>query len=106
MGVRRTVPDPVSLGRRAAQTLTARGVQRRAPCGALRKKGAKVHMAVDTLGHLLALHVTPANEQDRSQVGKLVQAVQEETCSSVEIAFVDQGYTGETAANVDAAASA
>ena len=56
-------------------------------------------MAVDTLGHLLALHVTPANEQDRSQVGKLVQAVQEETCTSVEIAFVDQGYTGEAAAN-------
>ena len=39
-------------------------------------------MAVDTLGHLLALHVTPADEQDRSQVGKLVQAVQEETCAS------------------------
>ncbi len=59
----------------------------------------KVHMAVDTLGHLLALHVTPANEQNRSQVGKLVQAVQEETSSSVKIAFVDQGYTGDTAAN-------
>ena len=56
-------------------------------------------MAVDTLGHLLALHVTPANEQDRSQAGKLAQAVQEETCASVEIAFVDQGYTGEAAAN-------
>ena len=56
-------------------------------------------MAVDTLGHLLALHVTPADEQDRRQVGKLVQAVQEETCSSVKIAFVDQGYTGDTAAN-------
>ena len=67
--------------------------------GAKRKKGAKVHMAVDTLGHLLALHVTPANEQDRSQAGKLAQAVQEETCASVEIAFVDQGYTGEAAAN-------
>ena len=56
-------------------------------------------MAVDTLGYLLALHVTPANEQNRSQVGKLVQAVQEETSSSVKIAFVDQGYTGDTAAN-------
>lgn len=67
--------------------------------GAKRKKGVKVHMAVDTLGHLLALHVTPADEQDRRQVGKLVQAVQEETCSSVKIAFVDQGYTGDTAAN-------
>ena len=29
--------------------------------GAKRKRGSKVHMAVDTLGHLLALHVTPAD---------------------------------------------
>ena len=56
-------------------------------------------MAVDTFGHLLALHATPANEQDRSQADKLVQAVREETCASVEIAFVDQGYTSDTAAN-------
>ncbi|MGL1102733.1 transposase, partial [Vibrio parahaemolyticus] len=28
--------------------------------GAKRKKGSKLHMAVDTLGHLPALHVTPA----------------------------------------------
>lgn len=31
--------------------------------GAKKRKGSKVHLAVDTLGHLLALHVTPANEQ-------------------------------------------
>jgi transposase len=55
-------------------------------------------MAVDTLGNLLALHVTPANEQDRAQVGQLAEAVQEETGERVEVAFVDQGYTGETAA--------
>ncbi|WP_373317165.1 transposase [Rivihabitans pingtungensis] len=51
--------------------------------GAKHKKGVKVHMAVDTLGHLLALHVTPADKQDRSQVGKLARAVQEKTSSSV-----------------------
>jgi transposase len=34
--------------------------------GHKRKKGSKLHLAVDTLGHLLALHVTPANEQDRA----------------------------------------
>jgi Transposase DDE domain len=28
--------------------------------GAKRKKGSKLHLAVDTLGHLLALHLTPA----------------------------------------------
>jgi len=52
-------------------------------------------MAVDTFDHLPALHVTPADEQDRSQVGKRSQARQEETSSSIEMAFVDQGYTGE-----------
>src|SRR5258706_4312718 len=63
--------------------------------GAKRKKGSKVHMAVDTLGYLLSLHVTAASEQDREQVGKLAKAVQQETGKSVQLAYVDQGYTGE-----------
>ena len=63
--------------------------------GAKRKKGSKTHIAVDTLGHLLALYVTPANEQDRAQVKELAQQVQAVTEQSVEVAFVDQGYTGE-----------
>lgn len=66
--------------------------------GAKRRKGNKVHLAVDTLGHLLALCVTAADEQDRAQVAELAQRVQIETGESVEIAFVDQGYTGENAA--------
>ena len=57
-----------------------------------------MHAAVDTLGDLLALLVTPAKEQDRAQVGELAQAVQEATGASVEIAFVDQAYTGAAAA--------
>lgn len=56
-----------------------------------------MHLAVDTLGHLLALHVTPANEQDREQVVELTQTVQEVTGGTVDVAFVDQGYTGESA---------
>lgn len=32
--------------------------------GHKRKQGSKIHLAVDTLGHLLALHVTPASAQD------------------------------------------
>ena len=66
--------------------------------GAKRRKGSKVHAAVDTLGHLLALHVTAADEQDRAQVEKLAEAVQELTGESIELAYVDQGYTGENAA--------
>jgi transposase len=66
--------------------------------GAKRRKGSKTHMAVDTLGHLLALLVTPANEQDRALVGQLAQAVQEATGQTVELAYVDQGYSGDHAA--------
>ena len=66
--------------------------------GAKRKRGSKLHMAVDTLGHLLALHVTPANVDDRAEVGKLAAALQEATGDSVELIYVDQGYTGENAA--------
>ena len=55
-------------------------------------------MAVDTLGQLLAVVVTPANEGDRSQVAQLVEEMQEATGESVQVAFVDQGYTGERAA--------
>jgi len=66
--------------------------------GAKRKKGSKVHAAVDTLGNLLALHVSPANEQDRGRVEELAEAIQEATGESVELAYVDQGYTGEKAA--------
>lgn len=62
--------------------------------GAKRKKGSKVHLAVDTLGHLLALHVTPANEQDRDQVRQLAEVIQE-----VVLAYVDQGYTGQNPAS-------
>jgi len=63
--------------------------------GHKRRKGSKVHMAVDTLGQLLTVLVTPANEQDRAQVSALTEQIQEVTGESVEVAFVDQGYTGE-----------
>jgi len=65
--------------------------------GHKKKKGSKVHIAVDTLGHLLAVLVTSANEQDRAQVAELAEKVQEATGSHVEVAYVDQGYTGEAA---------
>lgn len=67
--------------------------------GHKKKQGSKVHVAVDTLGHLLALVVTPANEQERAQVETLARDVQAVCGQSVQIAFVDQGYTGENAAN-------
>ncbi len=66
--------------------------------GYKKTKGSKVHVAVDTLGHLLALKVTPANEDDRTQVEALSEELQQATGQSVQIAYVDQGYTGENAA--------
>jgi transposase len=71
--------------------------------GHKRRRGSKVHLAVDTLGHLLALAVTPADEQERAQVGELAAAVQEATGASVELAYVDQGYTGDDPAGAAAA---
>jgi transposase len=63
--------------------------------GYKRRNGSKVHLAVDTLGDLLALLVTPANEQDRAQVKELAERIQAATGDMVEVGFVDQGYTGE-----------
>lgn len=70
--------------------------------GYKRKRGSKIHIAVDTAGRMLTLRVSPADEQDRSHVGALCEAVQQATGESVEVAFVDQGYTGD-AAEADAA---
>ena len=62
--------------------------------GYKRRNGSKVHLAVDTPGHLLTLLVTPANEQDRAQVKALAEQIQAVTGEMVEVGFVDQGYTG------------
>jgi transposase len=91
---RKKEPSAAILDSRTLQSTPESG-SRAGYDGAKRKQGSKVHMAVDTLGHLLALHVTPANKQDRAQVGDLVKQVQQETGDSVEIAYVDQGYTGD-----------
>ena len=66
--------------------------------GHKKKHGSKLHLAVDTLGHLLALTVTPANEDDRKQVEELAGQVQDATDQHVELGYVDQGYTGKNAA--------
>lgn len=71
--------------------------------GAKRKKGSKLHLAVDTLGCLLALHVTPADADDRAEVGRMAKAIQAATGDSVDLAFVDQGYTGPKPAAAAAA---
>ena len=71
--------------------------------GHKRTRGSKLHLAVDTLGHLLALRVTPASANDRAAVAELAAAVQDATGESVELADVDQGYAGERPAEAAAA---
>jgi transposase len=94
-------PSAVILDGRTVQSTPESGA-RAGYDGHKRRKGSKVHIAVDTLGHLLALRVTSANEQERHQVEALASLVQQATGESVELAYVDQGYTGQAAA--DAAA--
>src|SRR5258705_5261279 len=93
---RKAQPTAMLLDSRTLQSTPESGA-RAGYDGAKRRKGSKVHAAVDTLGHLLALHVTAADEQDRAQVEKVAEAVQQITGDHVELAYVDQGYTGEAA---------
>jgi transposase len=91
---KQTKPTAVILDGRTLQSTPESG-GRAGYDGYKRRKGSKVHVAVDTLGHLLALKVTPASEQERAQVGDLLKDVQETAGDNVELAYVDQGYTGE-----------
>lgn len=90
-------PSAAILDGRTLQSTPESG-ERAGYDGAKKKKGSKVHAAVDTLGNLLALKVTAANEQEREQVSELAAKLQEVTGGTVKIAYVDQGYTGENAA--------
>jgi transposase len=101
---RHAQPTAMILDSRTIQSTPESGA-RAGYDGAKRRKGSKVHAAVDTLGHLLALHVTPANEQDRAQVAELASAVQAITGQHVSLGYVDQGYTGDEPAQAAAAHS-
>jgi len=94
---RRGQPTAICIDSRTLQSTPESG-GRAGYDGAKRRKGSKVHIAVDTLGHLLALKVTAASEGDREQVAALAEDVQRVTGHTVEVAYVDQGYTGPNAA--------
>ena len=96
-GGRKGQPTAVCIDSRTLQSTPESGA-RVGYDGAKRRKGSKVHIAVDTLGHLLALKVTLADAGDRAQVGELAANMQKVTGRTVELAYVDQGYTGANAA--------
>ena len=70
---RKGQPTAIILDSRTLQSTPESGA-RAGYDGAKRRKGSKLHVAVDTLGELLALQVTPADEQDRAQVGAVGRA--------------------------------
>ena len=90
-------PTAIVIDSRTLQSTPESG-HRAGQGGAKKRKGTKVHLAVDTLGHLLAVLTTPQGEQDRAQVFDLCLEVQEATGVKVEVAFADQGYTGRQTA--------
>src|SRR5690242_19832805 len=94
---RKRRPTAAIFDSRTLQSTPESG-QRAGYDGAKRKRGSKLHLAVDTMGHLLALHVTPASADDRAEVGRLLDAAQEAVQGNLEVAFADAGYNGENAA--------
>lgn len=93
---RKKTPTGIILDARVLKSSVESG-SRASWDGHKRMKGSKIHIAVDSLGHLLAAVVTPANENERRQVAELAKRVQDLTGETVEIAWVDQGYSGEDA---------
>jgi transposase len=65
-------PRAAILDSRTLQS-TAESGARAGYDGHKRRKGSKTHIAVDTLGNLLAVLVTPASDQDRAQVAALAE---------------------------------
>src|SRR6516225_2010650 len=68
-------PTAAILDARVLQSTPESGA-RAGYSGHKRRKGSKVHAAVDTLGYPLALTVTPASDDERTQVQALTAQVQ------------------------------
>src|SRR5262245_23296903 len=72
----RTLQSPPGSGTRAVYD------------GAKRRRGSKVPYGGGHRGHLLALHMTAANEQAQSQGSMFAAKVQEVTGDAIKVAFV------------------
>jgi transposase len=90
---RQPQPSAVIVDARALHSTPESG-SRAGYSGAKRRNGSQAHLAVDSLGHLLALSVTAASDDARTQVEALAAQVQAATGEHIELAFVDSGYTG------------
>jgi transposase len=96
---RRPQPSTAIVDSRTLRSTVESG-QRAGVDGHKRIRGSKVHAVVETMGTLLALAVTPANEAERRQLSALAQRVQEVTGETVEVLYADVAYSGEETAAV------
>ena len=71
---RQAEPTAAIIGSRTLRSTPESG-ERAGYDGGKRKNGSKIHIAVDTLGNLLAFHVTPASAEDRGEVERLARTV-------------------------------
>jgi transposase len=94
---RRLQPSVAIVDSRTLRSTVESG-QRARVDGHNRVRGSKVHVVVDTMGTLLAMSVTAANEAERRQLSALAQRVQEVTGETVQVLYADAAYTGEEAA--------
>jgi Transposase DDE domain len=93
LGGRKGQPRTILIDRRTPESGARAGYD-----GAKQCKGSKIYIAVETLGRRLVLKVTATDHGDRTQVATLAEEVQQVTGKSAELAYVDQGYTGQNAA--------
>ena len=73
------LPEPTAA---IIDSRTLRSTPESEPCasydGARRKRGAKLHMAVETLGYRLALYVMPANHDNRAEFEQLGEQLRDD----------------------------
>ena len=86
-------PNAVILGRRTRRSRCESG----SCASSKRRNDSKVHMALNTVRHLIDLAVTPVYEQECTQIQALCQAVQQVIGQTMELARADEGDTGRQA---------
>jgi CelD/BcsL family acetyltransferase involved in cellulose biosynthesis len=59
-----------------------------------KKQGAKLRAIIDTLGNRITGCRWPGNVRDRAEMGVFTEKIHDATGAKVEVASVDQGYTG------------
>lgn len=79
---------------------TEEGAQNRGFDAGKKVKGRKRHLVVDTLGLLLALHVTAASVQDRDGALPVVKDASRQF-SSLQVVFMDGAYRGEVKSRIE-----